>query len=302
MNKLQQVEKLIEQGRYQQAEAAFVTLVKDPQYRTQALGTRAWFLLNQGRYEDAVADYDQLILENPQDLHAKGLLSQAYFRMGMFKPAMEMAINALQANPLDSNAVETMRQCQEALGMKPDSHVKRDLGPLEQLLPPQPGLNHVVTAIEEDPQSHPTSISPAVDRTLYCLVRLLRPELVVETGSYIGYSACCIGQALEDNGQGMLHAFDMFDDTEKYESPAVGLCKNRLEGCRKHLEAAGLGHRVIFHQGDSSTNIKETFKDREPCLDMAFVDGDHTLEGCAEDWWAVDASLKDGGGCHCARH
>lgn len=39
---------------------------------------------------------------------------------------------------------------------------------------------------------------------LYSLVRMLKPKICVETGTWTGYGASYIGQALKDNGGGML--------------------------------------------------------------------------------------------------
>lgn len=38
-----------------------------------------------------------------------------------------------------------------------------------------------------------------VSEFLYSLVRMLKPNYVLETGTHLGVSACYIGQALEDN-------------------------------------------------------------------------------------------------------
>lgn len=43
---------------------------------------------------------------------------------------------------------------------------------------------------------------------LYGLVRLTKPTLVVETGTYVADSAVSIGKALRDNGVGHLHTCD----------------------------------------------------------------------------------------------
>jgi hypothetical protein len=149
--------------------------------------------------------------------------------------------------------------------------------------------------LENQPRPQTALIAPEMGRLLYWFVRCTRPRLVVEAGSFIGYSALCIGQALEDNGEGHLHAFDLFLDLPDYVSPVLGRCTNTLAAARGHIAQAGLAHRVTFHKGDSSAQILQTFTDRQVRLDMAFIDGDHRLRGCLKDWFAVDQLLAEDG-------
>jgi predicted O-methyltransferase YrrM len=48
-----------------------------------------------------------------------------------------------------------------------------------------------------------------VGAMLYALVRLMKPEVCIETGLFIGDSAVWIGKALQDNGRGHLHTCDV---------------------------------------------------------------------------------------------
>ncbi|RLI96082.1 MAG: hypothetical protein DRO99_05055 [Candidatus Aenigmatarchaeota archaeon] len=50
---------------------------------------------------------------------------------------------------------------------------------------------------------------------LYCLIRKLRPDDMVETGVASGYSSSIILQALSMNGNGTLHSIDYQPDNEK---------------------------------------------------------------------------------------
>lgn len=43
---------------------------------------------------------------------------------------------------------------------------------------------------------------------LYALVRMLKPALVVETGTYLGYSTRALGRACQENGQGRVVSCD----------------------------------------------------------------------------------------------
>lgn len=46
----------------------------------------------------------------------------------------------------------------------------------------------------------------------YLLLRDLRPEIVVEVGTFYGWSTMWILSALRDNGSGHLHSFDIVDN------------------------------------------------------------------------------------------
>jgi len=48
-----------------------------------------------------------------------------------------------------------------------------------------------------------------VGALLYALVRIMKPDVCIETGLYIGDSAEWIGKALADNGYGHLHTCDI---------------------------------------------------------------------------------------------
>lgn len=49
-------------------------------------------------------------------------------------------------------------------------------------------------------------------RILYALMRSLKPEIAVEVGTYRGYAACYMAQALKENGKGHLYCIDDFSE------------------------------------------------------------------------------------------
>ena len=50
--------------------------------------------------------------------------------------------------------------------------------------------------------------------TIYSVVRMLKPKVVVDFGILSGYSTICIAQAIRDNGEGKVLAYDIFDEYE----------------------------------------------------------------------------------------
>ncbi len=91
-------------------------------------------------------------------------------------------------------------------------------------------------------------------RLLKMLTRMIRPRLVVEIGTYSGYSALCIAEGLEKGAQ--LHTFEIYDEQEDFTRP--------------WLEGSEYCDLIHFHIGDALQMIPQM--DLRP--DMAYVDGD----------------------------
>ena len=81
-------------------------------------------------------------------------------------------------------------------------------------------------------------------RMLYSFIRALKPQVCVEVGTYRGYAACYMAQALKENGFGKLYCIDNWslNETEgKYESA--------LDHFRSNIAHFGLQDRVGSHTG-----------------------------------------------------
>lgn len=126
------------------------------------------------------------------------------------------------------------------------------------------------------PNTFPTSVDPAVGELLYALIRILRPEIVVEIGTAKGYSAIAIAQALEDNNKGKLYTIDPVEQ----------------ELVKIAIKKSGLGHRINYII-DYSTNAIPRLK--LPKIDFIFIDGDHSYENVSADFDLVKDSIPKGG-------
>lgn len=91
-------------------------------------------------------------------------------------------------------------------------------------------------------------------RLLYMLVTMIRPRLVVELGTFSGYSALCMAQGLEEGAQ--LHTFEIYDEQEDFTRP--------------WLEGSPWGQRIHLHIGDALQLIPQL--GLRP--DLAFIDAD----------------------------
>lgn len=91
-------------------------------------------------------------------------------------------------------------------------------------------------------------------RLLKMLVQMIRPRLVLELGTYSGYSALCLAEGLPADGK--LYTFEVNDEQEDFTRP--------------WLENSPWGSRIDFRIGDALTEVPRlglTF-------DLAYIDAD----------------------------
>jgi len=104
-----------------------------------------------------------------------------------------------------------------------------------------------------------------IGKTIYDIVRKLKPKKVIEFGALYGYSAICIGQALRDNGFGKLITYDIFEKY-KYKHSDRDILLNNLKFYK-------LTDIVSVEFGDFYDFIKGGFE-----FDMAHIDISNTGE------------------------
>lgn len=128
-----------------------------------------------------------------------------------------------------------------------------------------------------------TMLSPLRAPALYVLIRLARPEIVVETGVADGFSSVFILQALEKNGKGKLYSIDL------PEQPGQELHGKKTGW----LIPEELKYRWSLALGSS--------KERLPALlqglggiDLFYHDSDHSYENMTFEFNTVIEYLKQG--------
>jgi predicted O-methyltransferase YrrM len=300
-DRLQPILATIQGGDYAAADAALAALIADsgssPEERRHARGTRAFMNLGIGRLDEATADLQVLSEETPDDLAIRYHLLEALMKSRRAPEALETLRDLIRLDPANPRLAGLLWSVQSLLGPTPLATGRAFPEPI-----PSGPFNPLLRDLEKDAaSSFPTSIYPEVARFIYSLVRAVRPQLVVETGSYIGYSSTAIAQALNDGDCGHLHCFDLFgpmslnaEGKPRYVSPVLGPKDSFLDIAQGHLARAGLAHRATLHAGDSSSTMLEVLKGLKQKVDFAFIDGDHTIPGCLIDWYAVDEFTREG--------
>ncbi|MBP3471998.1 MAG: class I SAM-dependent methyltransferase [Paraprevotella sp.] len=91
-------------------------------------------------------------------------------------------------------------------------------------------------------------------RMLKMFVNMIRPKQVLEIGTYSGYSALCMAEALPEGA--LLHTFEINDEQEDFTRP--------------WLEQSPYADRIRFYIGDALQRVP----DMDVRFDMAFIDGD----------------------------
>ncbi|MDR0989622.1 MAG: class I SAM-dependent methyltransferase [Prevotellaceae bacterium] len=111
-------------------------------------------------------------------------------------------------------------------------------------------------------------------RVLKMLTALLAPKQVLEIGTYSGYSALCMAEALPEDG--LLHTIEINDEQETFT--------------RKWLEGSPQAAKIRFYIGDALQLA--------PALgigfDLIYIDGD---KRSYIDYYEMSLALLNEGGC-----
>lgn len=92
-------------------------------------------------------------------------------------------------------------------------------------------------------------------RLLKMLTRMIAPKIAIELGTFVGYSALCIAEGLDDGA--VLHTIEADDELEDI--------------IRHNLTLTPFGERIQLHIADART---ELLKFEPESADMIFIDAD----------------------------
>ncbi|SHJ58399.1 O-methyltransferase [Aquimarina spongiae] len=91
-------------------------------------------------------------------------------------------------------------------------------------------------------------------RVLSMLSKLISPKHILEIGTYTGYSAICLAEGMQKDGQ--LHTIDINEELENFQ--------------RKYFDLSPYGNRIHQHIGDATTIIPNI----DLAFDLVFIDAD----------------------------
>jgi predicted O-methyltransferase YrrM len=91
-------------------------------------------------------------------------------------------------------------------------------------------------------------------RVLSMLSKLIRPLNILEIGTYTGYSALCLCEGIQPNGQ--LHTIDIKEELVDFQ--------------RKHFDKSPWGTQIIQHLGEAISIIPNL----DLKFDLVFIDAD----------------------------
>lgn len=110
-------------------------------------------------------------------------------------------------------------------------------------------------------------------RLLKMLVSMIKPKNILEVGTFSGYSAICMAEALEEGGK--VWTFEINDEQEPFTRPWI--------------EQSAVAHKIDFRIGDANVEVPKL----GVLFDMAFLDGDKRTY--VETYETVLNFVKNGG-------
>jgi len=128
---------------------------------------------------------------------------------------------------------------------------------------------------------------------LYCVIRHLKPERVVETGVASGASSYTILQALKMNGAGKLYSIDL---PQNVFGNAFDMLTEKVPEGKKSgwLVPEDLKHTWTLIEGDSKTELPKLLESLER-IDIFIHDSLHTYEHMMFEYQTAWKYIKNGG-------
>ncbi|MBT8303843.1 MAG: O-methyltransferase [Bacteroidia bacterium] len=91
-------------------------------------------------------------------------------------------------------------------------------------------------------------------RILSMISKLVNPRSVLEIGTYTGYSAICLAEGLQEDGE--IHTIDHNEELHDLQ--------------RKYFDKSGFGKQIMQHTGDAL----DILNDLDMTFDLVFIDAD----------------------------
>lgn len=95
---------------------------------------------------------------------------------------------------------------------------------------------------------------PYQGRVLSMVSKIVRPNAILELGTFTGYATLCLAEGLHSNG--VIHTIDINEELHDFQ--------------RKYFDKSDFGHQIIQHTGNALDIIPELNK----TFDLVFIDAD----------------------------
>lgn len=118
-------------------------------------------------------------------------------------------------------------------------------------------------------------------RLLKTIVQMLRPHLVLEVGTFSGYSAICLAEGLEDGGH--VYTFEVDDELEPFtrpwieQSPEAGKITLIIGDAIEKAPQLGLTFDLVFLDGDKRQYVEAYEMALSVLRPGGFILADNTL-------------------------
>jgi len=144
--------------------------------------------------------------------------------------------------------------------------------------------------------TYPAALSPDQGAFLKNLVLNINPCTVVEIGCYTGGSTVWIASGLEQlGGEGTIHSVDLFNEIFPFPPFHYEYLPDSLAAARELVASAQLAERVQFYKMDSKRMGMQVGKRLRAPIDLLFIDGDHSIQGCLADFLLFYPHVATGG-------
>ncbi len=130
-----------------------------------------------------------------------------------------------------------------------------------------------------------THLTTQEKRKLFELAGKFDDGFALEIGSFVGASACFISAGMDKHSK--LICIDTWENDAMSEGKRD--TKKEFDDNTKSFET-----KIIKVQG-YSTNVKDQVLEITDKLDLLFIDGDHSYEGCKADWDLYIDMVKSSG-------
>jgi MMP 1-O-methyltransferase len=157
-------------------------------------------------------------------------------------------------------------------------------------------LKYLLTKLKKEfPYRHYHTIDGFLqDDDASCLYRtackLKRGSIILEIGSWKGKSTYCLARGLKAGRVIAIDPFDASGETGSREIYAANRGGDLRSQFVERMKSLKVDSVVETWQGMSSD-----FADRPLSIDFLFIDGDHSVEGCREDYENYSPKINHGG-------